>query len=200
MKHKTLIIFTLIFFILINTTYYWEGRLGLLAMPAAVALFLFYIFLLVVMAQQVYLLIKEKFRDWQRILAALFLLFVIILTYLKPTGLVDFNRITAKEIFVARTAGASDCMTLFKLTSDRRFVEQNQCFGNTEIKGRYELSGDTLFFMEVNMGAFDNNYYEYAVIKRNHTKGPAGTTLVRYQNELDKEGHALEVIKNSLWP
>ena len=200
MKHKTLIISTLVFFILINTTYYWEERLGRLAMPAAVALFIFYIFLLFVMAQQVYLLVKEKFRDWQRIVGASLLLFVIIITYLKPTGLFNFYRISSKEVFIAQSIGSSECITLLKLTSNNRFIEQNKCFGNTEIRGRYIQSGDTLFFMDVDMGTFENNYYQYAVIKRAVKKGPGGATLIRYQNELDKEGQSLEILRNSLRP
>lgn len=167
-------------------------------MPAAVALFIFYIFLLFVMVQQVYLLVKERFRDWQRIVGACFLLFVILITYFKPTGLIDFYRVSATEVLVARSGGTADCMTLLRLTSDNRFVEQNRCFGNTEIRGRYERSGDTLFFMDVDMGAFDNNYYLYAVIKSSGEKGPGEIKLIRYVNERDQEGQALEVIKSSL--
>lgn len=169
-------------------------------MPAAVALFIFFVFLLFVMMQQVYLLVKERFRDWQRIVGACLLLFVIIITYLKPTGLIDFHRVSSREIFVARSSGASNCVTLLKLMSDKRFVEQNKCFGNTEIRGKYEQIGDTLFFMEVDMGMFENDYYQYAVIKRGVKKGPGGTILIRYQNDLDKEGQSLEILKNGLRP
>jgi hypothetical protein len=170
-------------------------------MPAAVALFLYYLFLLFVLVQQAYLLVKERFLDWQRILASALLLLIIIITYLKPTGLVDFDNTGGKELLVARTAGAGECITMLKLTADKKFVEQNKCFGNTEIRGKYEFKGDTIFFKDVDMGTFDNSYYQYAIIKASSKKGPGnGGNIIRYQNELDKEGQSLEIINNRLRP
>jgi hypothetical protein len=197
LKHKTLITATVVFFILINTTEFWQERLGILAMPAAVALFLFYIFLLFVLVQQLYLLIKERFQDWQRILGTAFLVTVILLAYFKPRGVVNFKR-SSRDVLVAKAEGPGGCTTTLMLQSNGGFIEQNQCFGNTQVHGKYTLQGDTIYFSEVDMGSFENSYYEFAIIKKGSAKKPGGGTLTRYQNKMDKDGNVLPIIKNQL--
>ena len=45
MKQKVLIIATAVFFLLVNTSYFWEGKLGFYAMPVDLLLVVYYVVL-----------------------------------------------------------------------------------------------------------------------------------------------------------
>ena len=66
LKNKGLIITTIIFFLLVNTTYYWEGKLGLFAFPVFILLAGVFVGLVISFIRQIYFLIKERFSDKQR--------------------------------------------------------------------------------------------------------------------------------------
>ncbi len=87
MKVKKLLITTIAFFVLINTRYFWEGNLGIFAIPATLLLFGIYFGLLIALLRQIYLTIKEKFKDRQRLSIIALLAFILTLTFYKPLGL-----------------------------------------------------------------------------------------------------------------
>jgi hypothetical protein len=92
MKNRGLIILTAIFFLLVNTTYYWEGKLGAFAMLSTLLLVTVFFGLLVALLRQIFLTIKEKFRDRNRFLLVVLLTIVLGLTYFRPFGLVDWSQ------------------------------------------------------------------------------------------------------------
>lgn len=200
MKNKGLIITTIIFFILVNTTYYWEGKLGLFAFPAFLVLTVVYFGLAVVLLRQFYLAIKEKFREKQRFILIALLTAVLTLIFLKPFGLIDFDKFEGKDFLVAEREGAANCMTTFKLKEDNKFIESNVCFGVTEIKGNYKLRNDTIYFENVVLGRHIDEFYQFAVIRPSiYNNDGKHFDLVRYKSINDTTGHILWITKNELY-
>lgn len=198
MKHKQLIIITVIFFLLINTTYFWEGKLDTVAMLTSLILVLFYLVLAGLLFRQVFFIVKEKFTDKSRIAVTAGLLVILILTLLKPSGLIDFDRLSGKDLLIAQREGNANCTTTLKLKSNNKFSEKRICFGVTEIKGVYKLKGDTIFFNPTYKGR-DGEYYAYALIKPSvfqNEKIIGG--LFRYKEKTDTIGSELFIIKNDL--
>ena len=191
---------TIIFFLLVNTTYYWEGKLGLFAMPAFLILVIAYVILLIVLFNQIFLAFKEKFRDRSRVLNLGLLTIVLALTFYKPDGLINFDNLDGKNLLIAQREGAANCMTTFKLKENNRFTERSVCFGMTEIKGNYKLINDTIFFEKVEIGRHENEFYKFAIIKPSRfNNDKKAFDLVRYKNFNDTTGNELLITINELY-
>lgn len=199
MKNKGLLITTIIFFLTVNTTYYWEGKLGLFAFPAFLILTVIYLELGVLLIRQIYFLVKEKFTDKTRLINIGLLTIVLTLTFLRPFGLIDFDKLEGDNVLVAEREGAANCMTTLKLKDDFTFSERSVCFGVTEIKGNYHLQNDTIYFDNVDVGRHENEFYKFAIIKPSKfNKDGKHFDLTRYESLTDTVGHELWIIKNDL--
>lgn len=110
---------------------------------------------------------------------------------MKPNGMINFDRLAGKDLLIAEREGAANCMTVLKFKDNHTFIERNVCFGIKEIKGSYEIKGDTLLFINVHVGRMDESYYPYAVVKN-------PDTLVLYGNNKDLVSRALRITKNEL--
>lgn len=199
MKNKGIIITTIIFFLTVNTTYYWEGKLGLFAFPAFLILAVIYLGLGVVLIKQIYFLVKEKFTDKTRLINIGLLAIVLTLTFLRPFGLIDFDKLEGNNVLVAEREGAANCMTTLKLKDDFTFSERSVCFGMTETKGKYHLQNDTIYFDNVSVGRYENEFYKFAVIEPSKfNKDGKHFELTRYKSLTDTVGHELWITKNDL--
>lgn len=198
MKNKGLIITTIIFFLTVNTAYYWEGKLGLFAFPAFLILFAIYLALGVALVIQLYLAIKEKLVNKRRYILIGFLTFVLILTYFKPFGIIDFDELEGENVLVAQREGAANCMTTFKLKNDFTFKELNVCFGVSEVNGTYKISNDTIYFESVKRGKQEDIRYEFAIIEEleHYTENPFALKLFKDKN--DTIGFNYFIMKNNL--
>jgi hypothetical protein len=200
LKSKWLIIITIIFFLLINTTYYWESNLGLWAMPATLLLVVVYFGLSAELLRQLYLTIKEKFKDRKRLLPIVLLATILLLTLFKPSGIIDFDKLQGDDILVAQREGAANCTTIIKFKTNGQFSERNICFGPTEIKGNFKLLNDTIYFENVKPGRGEEKFYEFAVIRPSKiNKLNDRYDLVRYKDANDSTGHELWITKNDLY-
>jgi hypothetical protein len=200
LKNKGLIIATIIFFLLVNTTYYWEGKLGLYAFPTFIVLALVFVGLIIALLRQIYFSLREKFTDRQRLFLVGLLTIVLTLTAYKPFGLVDFDKLEGGDLLIAEREGAANCMTTLKLKDDLTFRERNVCFGVGEIKGSYHLQNDTIYFDKVQLGRHENEFYEFAVVTQSKfNKDGKHFDLTRYKNINDTVGHELWITKNELF-
>jgi hypothetical protein len=200
LKNKGLIITTIIFFLLVNTTYYWQSKLGLLAFPAFLFLVVVFFVLLILLLLQLFLAIKEKFSDRQRLLIIAMLTIVLVLAFFNPAGIIDFERFEGSDILIAQREGAANCMTTFKLKENNKFTEKSVCFGMTEIKGDYKLKNDTIFFENVELGRDENEFYKFAVIRPSKFyKDNNHFDLVRFKDLNDTIGRELWITKNDLY-
>lgn len=199
MKNKGLLITTIIFFLTVNTTYYWEGELGLFAIPAFLVLVVIYFGLAIALVRQIYLTVKEKLVDKSRLLYIGLLTIVLALTFIKPFGLVNFDKLEGDNLLIAEREGAANCMTTLKLKDDFTFSERNVCFGVTEIKGNYHLKSDTIYFDNVSVSRHENEFYKFAVIEPSKfNKDGKHFDLTRYKSLTDTVGHQLWITKNDL--
>src|SRR4051812_30901123 len=137
MKNKGLIVTTIAFFLLINTSYYWKVELGIFAMPASLILLIIFMGLVVSLFWQFYLALLEKFKDKQRLLTLVILTLVLTLTLFKPFGFINFDKFEGNDILIAKREGAANCMTTFKLKENNKFSERIVCFGMSETSGNY---------------------------------------------------------------
>jgi len=199
LKNKGLIITTIAFFLLVNTTYYWEGKLGLFAFPTFLILAVVYIGLVIALVRQVYLATKEKLRHKSRLFVVGLLTTVLALTFYRPFGLVDFDRLEGGDLLVAEREGAANCMTTLKLKVDFTFKERNVCFGVSETKGNFHLQNDTIYFDNVSLGRHEDEFYKFAVVKPSkYNKDGKHFDLTRYKSLTDTVGYELWITKNEL--
>ena len=193
MKNKGLLITTILFFLIVNTTYYWEGILGAFTFPAFALLAIVYLILTFALLRQIYFLIKGKFADRQRFFVIGLLIIVLALTFFKPFGLIDFDKLEGKDLLVAEREGTASCMTRLKLKDNFTFKDRRVCFGVSETKGIFHIQNDTIFFDS-------DSYYEFAVIMPSgiHTNGTL-SDLVMFKNLADTMGIELRITKNDLY-
>jgi hypothetical protein len=169
-------------------------------MPAALLLVAFYLGLFIALLRQLFLVIKEKFKDRERFVTLTILTTVLVLTYFKPFGLIDFDKLQGNDILIAQQEGAVNCMTIFKLKKNNKFREKNICFGTLETKGDYRIQNDTIFFENVIFGRYENGFYKFAVIRPSkYAKSSNRFDLIRYKDYNDTIGHELKIIKNDLY-
>lgn len=198
MKYKGVIIAISFLFLIINTIYFWEGKLGLFAFPVFLLLGVFYVVLTIILFRQVFLVFKERFSDRKRVIISALLFVVLLLTFFKPTGLIDFDHLVGKDLLIAGREGGGNCTTTLKLKDNYTFRERNVCFGVTEIKGSYELKGDSIIFKDIESRR-QSEYYSYALIKSaNFQNKMIIGTLVLYKNKSDSIGHELFITKDDL--
>lgn len=199
MKSKRLIIATVLFFILVNTTYYWEGKLGLFAILAFLLLSFVYFILTIILFRQLYFSIKEKLANKTRLLTIGILILVLTLVFYKPYGLINFDQLQGDDILIAEREGSANCMTTFKLKDNYTFREKSVCFGVTEVKGKYYLLNDTIFFSNVNVGRNEDAFYQFALIKPSmFISDGKHFDLIFYMNIKDTIGYELWITKNEL--
>jgi len=199
MKHKKLLIATIIFFFIANTTYYWQRDIGLFVLVTFTLLILYFLVLTVLLLRQAFFAIREKFKYRQRLFLIGLMTVVLVLSFLNPGGLIDFSRFERDSVFIAQSEGAANCMTTLKLRDDKTFIERNICFGLTEITGTYSIKGDTFFFDKVSLDRHESEFYKFAVIKNRETKSEKYLgDLVLYKDYSDMTGRELRIIKNEL--
>ena len=199
MKNKGLFITTIIFFLLVNTTYYWEGKLGLFAVPTFVLLVAVYFGLAIALLRQIYFSVKEKFKQKHRFILIGLLTTVLLLTYFKPLGIVDFDKFEGADILIAEREGSANCLTTLRLKDDYTFKERIGCFGVSEIKGTFRVVNDTIYFDNIQLWRQEESFYKFAVIKPTEfDNSKIFGDLIRYKDLTDTVGHFLWITKNDL--
>jgi len=196
---KAPLIAAFLFFLLINTSYYWEGKLGLYAFPAFAILAIAYISLSILLFQQVYAYTKEKFANKSRLIVAVVLFTVLAVTFLKPLGIINYDKFQGEDLLIAEREGAANCMTTLQLKEDFTFKEKSVCFGITETTGKFHLQHDTIYFDDVHLDRHEKKYYQFAVIKPSKfNKDGNHIDLTRYESIADTTGYDLWITKNEL--
>jgi len=175
----------------------WEGKLGLFAFPLFTILFIGYLLLLISFVRQLFLAIKEKFMDKQRLITTIALAAILTLTFFKPQGFIDFDQLAGKDLLIADYEGGGSCTSILKFKENNKFIDRSVCFGIDETKGEYYKKGDTLFFINVNSKKHDRKHDEFAVIKP--FKSPNGIyigRLVSFKDKKDTVGHRFDITLN----
>jgi len=185
-----------IFFLTINTLGSWDGKLGILAFPLFTILFFCYPLLAILFIRQLYLLIKEKFTDKQRLITTIALAGVLTLTFFKPNGFINFDELKGENLLIADYEGAANCRSVLKFKANNKFIDRSICFGIDEIEGGYYRKGDTLFFRNTKPTSGEK-YDEFAVIKLfDSPNGIYIGHLTSYKNKKDSVGHRFDITLN----
>jgi hypothetical protein len=181
-KNKKLLVVALACFVGVNTYYFWETFLGPLFFPL---LFVFLITLLVsfiLLFREIFIVIREKFGDRQRIYRLLAVAILLGLILFRPSGLIDFEELEGKSVFYAWHKGVAGCGSKLKLTADHKYYVKEVCFGVEHRSGTYAIANDTIKFTPSNLNS-TNRYYNFGVIKvdtaKAGKKGPAFLHLYR---------------------
>lgn len=195
LKNKTLITITIIFFLIVNTSYYWKSNLGFITLPISLILFLIYLGLCFVTIRYIFFAFNERFKNKNRIFSIVLLLIVLTLTFIKPFGMIDFEKFESKNVLIAEREGVAGCSMTLKLKENKKFTAKSVCFGMTETIGSYNIKNDTIYFYDVELGRDENEFYKFAVLKPskiNHF------SLLSFQSKNDTIGHGLKVTLNEL--
>ncbi len=199
MQHMRLFIGTIIFFLVVNTTYYWESKMGMFAMVTSLLLALYFLILTVLLLQQTYFSIREKLKNRPRLLLIGVMTVVLSFSIIYPSGLINYSRFESNSVLIAQREGAANCKATLKLRADKTFIERNVCFGVSETTGTYKVKGDTIFFENILLGRHEDEYYKFAVIgnREIENKEQLGD-IIRYLDHSDTTGTRLWIVKNYL--
>ena len=198
MKQRIVFRITLTFFLLINTSKIWDAYLGGWAMILFLLLFGVFFLLCYLLVVEIVKLFIEDLKRGKRLWLIGFMVFVLISSYLFPTGMVNFNKFKAESLLLAQREGVANCMTTLNLRKDNTFTERNVCFGVKETSGNYKISGDTVYFENITLGRGDSAYFEFAILKNQHPWTGHKKSIVRYTNRNDTIGNALGIVIDEL--
>lgn len=199
MKDFWLLITAILFFIVISTNNFWEGLLGLWTYPAFILLGIIYLILLIYFIRQFVIAAKNKFADKHRVLILSVLLFVLSIVMIKPYGMINFDNLMGKDLLIAQQEGAANSTTTIKLKKSGRFLMRYISFGVTDVRGKYSIENDTIYFDYGKNQQQRTNYYEFAVIS--DQKKPSDQyigTIKMYISKTDTIGYPLRIIKNEI--
>lgn len=194
MRYKKIFLASILFFIVVHSRYFWTGKLGLFDFPIVLLLLFSFIFFTVVLILQIVLFIRENFNI-SRLYIILLLTSILLITAIKPFGIIDFDKLSGKDLLIASREGGGNCTTTLKLKDTYKFRLRTICFGITDIKGTYSINTDTIFF-DIN-GRREDDFFQFAVIKPSklHDNKKA---IVSYLNVTDSMGLELIITKNNL--
>ena len=202
MKNKTLLL-TLLFFLIVNTSYYWSAKLGFGAMLAFLILCCAFLALTIELISKLYKASQENFKNTQRDITIVVILVVLATTLFKPFGLINYESFESKNILVAQREGVAGCMTTIKLKENNQYKLKEVCFGNTEFTGKYSIKNDTIYFENLKLGGGYN--YKFALFKptmlradEKHSSNDKYYFLIAYKNKKDTTGYPFKVVENKM--
>jgi hypothetical protein len=199
LKNKGLLTTTIVFFLTINTAYYWEGKLGFFAFPVSALLIVVYFVLVAALIRQIYFAVIEKLADKTRLLSIGLIALVLALVFVKPFGIIDFDKLEGENVLIAQREGSASCTITLKLKDNFTFKERSVCFGVTELNGKHHLQNDTIYFDDVELRRNQDKFYKLAVVRLSKSKQDGKHfDLIRYTDLTDTIGNALRVTKNEL--
>ena len=198
MKHKTLLFITFIFFLLLNTTYYWEPMLGGWAMLSTVILLLAFIFLAIALCYQIFLAIR-KGGDKSRLILISILILVLSTTALRPGGIINFEKLEDKDLLIAGREGVANCFTILKLKENGTFYIRESCFGVDKNTGTYNINKDTVRF-KFDSNLRNNKSFAFGIIKLDHNHKGKTLGQIDFYKALNDSiaANTLYITKNDL--
>ena len=198
-KDKILTITTIVFFLIINTSYFWVDKIGVLGFLVVFPLIFIYFVLVAVLIFQIYFAIKEKFKQKFRFFNIGILAMVLILTFLFPTGIINFENLKNKDeneyVLIIQSVGGGNCSSTIKFKEDLTFVKKDVCFGIEKTEGTYKISNDTIYFLK----GRKNVKFEFAIIKENESSTKYPYSLHCFRDKNDTVGYwGYQIYKNDL--
>ena len=196
MRTKHLYIIVIIFFLLVQTEYYWGNNLGWFAIIWFFAMQALLVVFCGILVYQLFKLATERPFTGKRLLAIFLLSFVLLSTYLRPWGLIEFEKYETPPVLKAKAKGGGGCNNVLRLYNDSSFIDDSRCFGTERTRGKWRYSNDTIYFYEIRPGTLQETYFEFAIIKE--TGDNRHQYLRRYQDRNDPHGRRMNVLHNDI--
>jgi len=171
MRNKFLVRFFIAFILLLYSTfsYFINTDFDMSIFFICVLIYLFIFFDLIF---QIYKSIKVKYTDKVRNYLCIFYALVLIIVFIKPKGIIDFEELGSKIILTGFYEGAASCTTTLKLKENNTYRLNSICFGSDTKIGKYVMRNDSIFFdkkddIPYSFGVIDDNsldlyYKEYS--------------------------------------
>lgn len=191
-KYKFLIISTVVLFLMINTDYYRIGLFFELGSLYFTALLVLTICLLC----QLYLTIKERLQNRPRVYLVSIMSLLLGLIFVKPSGIIDFEKFEGKEVLTAWSEGVDGCGEGIILKENEVFYMKSICFGaEDKMRGTYAIQNDTIKLKFSTLAGFTKQY-EYGLFKLNDKK--RRNEVLLYASKKDTMPYRLTVFKDEL--
>lgn len=175
---------TLILFLIINTSYFWEGEFGILTFPIFIILFILFFLLCAELIRQIYISIRDKFAEKRRNFLLVFMIISLTLILIKPTGIINFEKLEGENFYFAQAEGAANCTSTLKLKKSNKFIYESICFGMEKTKGNYVIDKNTIYFKN-----FDKDKFQFKFGKISNS------TIDLYREKNDKNPFSIPIIK-----
>jgi hypothetical protein len=176
---------------MINTEYYWEGMLFGFDFYLKLVYFIWFLILTICWLRQLFLVIKERFKNKPRVYTILIVGSLLGLIFAKPFGVIDFEKFEGRDKLVAMQEGAANCTITLKLKENDKFTLTSFCFGEDKIYGTYSINKDTIKLKNSILNEITKRY-EYGIYKK------ATGEILLYHSQKDTMPYPLTVFKNEL--
>lgn len=174
MKPKLIILLAVTFLILQATYKVWAVYMSFWGMFIFFGLAAIYLIFVVILLYQLFLIVRSRFKERDRIISSFVLATSLSIVALFPQGLIDKDWFRADDVLIAWQEGGGNCHTYLALKDDHTFVATTYCFGVSELTGTYTIKEDTVLFGEDS----DREYAGgYAVLSKNDADTFAGILL-----------------------
>lgn len=193
-KYKILIGISIIFFLFVNTTYFWETPLGAWAIPIFLIELGLYAGLMVALLWLLYKVVVQTPGRRQRLIAISIITSVLLLVYYRPQGLIDFTKYEAADVLIAAQEGTANCRTTLRLKADHTFKERSVCFGIEETTGTYRIQNGTIYFSNIYQNNPESKQHAFALI-RPSKYAATPMSVVYLKHAKDSIGYELGITK-----
>jgi hypothetical protein len=181
---------------MLNTSYYWEGFLGGWNMLVLLFYVVIFLVLFITLLYQVYLIVKERVKNKQRLYLVFTIISLLSLSAYKPYGIINYEQFEGNDLVIASNEGAANCTTTFKMKENNKFSIRDVCFGIDKITGTYQVYKDTIKLA----ARFNNSKYKFGIIKKVRTPDNyIFTDLSLYKSPQDTTPIHVTVTKNLLF-
>lgn len=195
MKKRLIIIFTIAYFLFVNTSYIWEKLPGLWDIALTGVFFLSFIILVIILIIQIVKMIKSKFSIRITIINCILLTTILTLTIIFPLGIVDFMKFEGPNLILAQYEGAANCTTTLKIKDKNRFIQRSTCFGIDEYYGNYRIDGDTIKLYYDKKSSFDSKFaYGLIILDSIHNDEKIGKILY-YRDSTDNNPLPMKILE-----
>lgn len=169
MKSKKILIISIIFFFLVNTSYFIEKLSGLWDFLISIIIMLGFVVLGIILIGQLHKLFKEKLSDKFRIISTVVLVITLTLTYIFPMGIINYEDLQGEDLLIANIEGSANCQTVLKIKKNNKFIQSSLCFGIEKWSGTHQIIGDTIKLKYIDTIDL-NNKFAYGLIKLTKNK------------------------------
>lgn len=170
MKSKTVTIISIVFFTLVNISYFIEKLPGLWDFSIAIIIILGFLLLSGIIIEQSIHLLIEKFRNKSRIISTVILIGTLTITGLFPNGIINYEDLEGEDLLIANLEGVANCQTVIKIKKNNKFIQTSLCFGVEKWNGTHQIIGDTIKLNYRDTLDLGNYKFAYGLIKMTNNK------------------------------